>query len=228
MLKTPKDFSYDTLVDSLSGSDYKIAANDALVVKISGNNGFRLVNLDADPTKISRNEVETVVESDGTVKVPLVGYVSIAGLTIKQAEELLEKRYAEFYIEPYISVRVTNRRVIVFPGNGGSAKVLSLSNNNISVLEAIASSGGILEDGKAYKVKLIRNNVSNNAKPSVFLMDLSRIEGITMGRSSVQAGDIIYVEPRYRPLSTFTKEIAPIITLVTSALILYQFTKLIK
>ena len=93
-------------------------------------------------------------------------------------------------------------------------------------MEAIASAGGILEDGKAYKVKLIRENPDPTKMPFVYLMDLSRIEGIMVGKSKVQAGDIIYVEPRYRPLATFNREVAPVITLITSLLILYQFTKL--
>jgi polysaccharide biosynthesis/export protein len=95
-------------------------------------------------------------------------------------------------------------------------------------MESIANAGGIMEDGKAYKVKLIRANPDNDQKPFVYLMDLSRIEGITAANSIVQAGDIIYVEPRYRPLATFTREIAPFITLLTTSFILYQLTVLIR
>src|SRR5688572_754950 len=130
------------------------------------------------------------------------------------------------YVEPFVTLRITNKRVIVFPGNGGGAKVLPLSNNNTTVLEAIAGAGGIMEDGKAYKVKLIRENPDPTKKALVYLMDLSRIEGVGVGRSIVQAGDIIYVEPRYKPLATFSREIAPVVTLLTSVLILYQFSLL--
>src|SRR6185369_4451564 len=107
----------------------------------------------------------------------------------------------------------------------GIAKVLVLTNNNTTVLEAIASAGGIPDDGKAYKAKLIRQNADRSQKPLVYLMDLSRIEGLSMGNTKVQAGDIIYIEPRYRPLKTFTQEISPLLTLVTAFLILYQITK---
>ena len=93
-------------------------------------------------------------------------------------------------------------------------------------MEALANAGGIVEDGKAYKVKLIRENPNPVKMPYVYLLDLSTIEGIMQGKSKVQAGDIIYVEPRYRPLATFNREIAPFITLLTSAFILYQLTRL--
>jgi len=226
MLKTTKDFTYDKLVDSLSRQDYRIARNDVIVYRLFTNNGFKLINLASESSSIFRNDIDAIVESSDSIKMPLLGRVKVAGLTIKEAEKLLQEKYSTFYVEPFVSLRVTNRRVIVFPGNGGAAKVLPLANNNTTVMEALASAGGILEDGKAYKVKLIRNNPDPLQKPYVYLMDLSRIEGIAAGQSIVQAGDIIYVEPRYKPLATFTKEVAPIITLLTAFLILYQFSRI--
>jgi len=226
MLKTSKDFTYDKLVDSLSRLDYRIARNDVIVYRLFTNNGFKLINLASEASNIFRNDIDAIVESNDSIKMPLLGRVKVAGLTIKEAEKLLQEKYSEFYVEPFVSLRVSNRRVIVFPGNGGSAKVLPMANNNTTVMEAIANAGGILEDGKAYKVKLIRNNPDPSQKPFVYLMDLSRIEGLAAGQSIVQAGDIIYVEPRYRPLLTFSREVAPLVTLLTSVLILYQFSRL--
>ena len=225
MLRTGKDYSYDTLIDSIRRVDYKIAPNDAFLCRIVTNNGMKLI----DPTinvNIIRNDYEAVVESDGVIKLPLLGRVEIAGLTVKEAEKLLEEKYSTLYVDPYVSLKITNKRIIIFPGNGGSARVLNLANNNTTIMEAIANAGGILEDGKAYKVKLIRSNIDPLKKPYVYLMDLSTIAGIKAGNSIVQAGDIIYVEPRYRPLATFNREVAPIVSLLTSLLLLYQFTTL--
>lgn len=228
MLKTKKDFTYDQLVDSLSRKDYKIATNDILEYRLYTNNGFDLINLAVKGNALYRNDINVIVESDGMVKMPLIGRVKIAGLTIMEAEKMLEERYTKMYVEPFVSLRITNKRVIVFPGNGGQAKVLPLANNNTTILEAIASAGGIMEDGKAYKVKLIRDNPDSLQKPLVYLMDLSRIEGVVPGKSIVQAGDIIYVEPRYKPLATFSREVAPVLTLLTSVLILYQFSFFVR
>jgi len=97
---------------------------------------------------------------------------------------------------------------------------MNLLNNNTTVIEALALSGGIQEDGKAYKVKLIRNDGSN--KPKVYLLDLSRIEGIGVGNTVVMANDIIYVEPRYRFTKTIVGELSPVISLLTSTLLIYS------
>jgi len=228
MLKTPKDFVYDELVDSLSRKDYKIATNDAITYRVFANNGFKLIDLAISSNAIFRNDIEVIVESDDSIKMPLLGRVKIAGLTIKEAEKFLEEKYSVLYVDPYVNLKVTNKRVIIFPGNGGQAKVLPLANNNTTVMEAIAAAGGILEDGKAYRVKLIRGNEDKTIPPAVYLMDLSKIDGLMAANSIVQAGDIIYVEPRYRPLYTFSREAAPLITLLTSVLILIQFSRLVR
>src|SRR5688500_8447422 len=81
MLKTPKDFTYDKLVDSLSRLDYRIAANDAVQYRIFTNHGFKLIDLATSSNAIFRNDLDVIVESDGTIKMPLIGRVSVLGLT---------------------------------------------------------------------------------------------------------------------------------------------------
>lgn len=220
MLKTPKEYTYDKIADSLSKQDYKIDANDILNVRIFSNEGFKIVDL-ASTGQISRFiDLDYVVTRDGTCKLPLIGRVKLAGLSVREATEYLEQIYADYYVKPFVTLSITNKRVIVFPGNGGVAKVLNLTNNNTTVIEALALTGGIAEDGKAYKVKLIRNQ--DNEKPKVYLMDLSKIEGLAAGNSVVLAHDIIYVEPRYRLARTLVGEITPIISLITSAFLIYS------
>jgi polysaccharide export outer membrane protein len=223
MLKTPKNYNYDKLIDSLSVLDYKIAPNDLLTFKVFTNDGFKLIDLASSTNSQFRNDIDVIVQSDGTVKMPLIGRLNILGLTGKEVEDLFEEKFSKYYVNPYVTVRVSNKRVIVFPGSTGTAKVVSLTNNYTTVMEVIALSGGIPVDGKAYKIKLIRNNDDPTKKPFVYLMDLSRIEGLASAKTKVQANDIIYIESRYRPLTTFNNEITPILSLLTSAIIIYQF-----
>jgi polysaccharide biosynthesis/export protein len=221
MLRTPKDYNYDKLVDSLSRADYRLAANDVLSFRVFTNEGFKMVDMANSNTNV--NNIPTVdarIETDGSSRLPLVGSIQLAGLTIVDAEKLLEEKYAVFYRKPYISLRITNKRVIVFPGQAGAARVISITNNNTTIMEALALAGGLADDGKAYKIKLIRN--TPGMEPKVYLMDLSKIDGLALGNTQVQAYDLIYVEPRYRPIRTFSNEVAPLLTLFTTFLILYS------
>lgn len=222
MLRTPKDYAYDKLNDTMSVQDYRIAPNDILTAKIFSNDGFKIIDL-ANTAQYTQLELNYVVERNGQVKLPLIGSVPIAGLTIREAETYLEQLYDTFYVKPFISLKIINKRVIVFPGNGGKAQVVTLLNNNTTVIEVLALTGGIAEDGKAYKVKLIRND--NTKKPKVYLMDLSEIQGINAGNTVVLANDIVYVEPRYRFAKTLLGELTPVLTLITSTLLLYSVIK---
>ncbi|MBL7900594.1 MAG: polysaccharide biosynthesis/export family protein [Bacteroidia bacterium] len=222
MLKTPKDYKYDELIDSLAQKDYRVAPNDEILYFVFTNDGFKLIDLATQVNTGFKASINTIVETDGQIKMPLLGRVYVEGLTIKELQAVLEEKYSEFYVKPYVEVRVSNKRVIVFPGSGGSAKVLPLTNNNTTVMEALAAAGGIVEDGKAYKVKLIRNNPKPDGKPLVYLMDLSTIDGLSAANSKVQANDIIYVEPRYKPLATFNKEVLPLVTTITGVILIIQ------
>ena len=226
MLKTPKDYTYNKIADSLIKQDYKIDANDIVNVRIFSNEGFKIVDLASSGQMTRFIDLDYVVTRDGTCKLPLIGRVKLAGLSVREATEYLEQIYADYYVKPFVFLTVINKRVIVFPGNGGVAKVLNLTNNNTTVIEALALTGGIAEDGKAYKVKLIRNQ--DNEKPKVYLMDLSKIEGIAVGNSVVLAHDIIYVDPRYRFSRTLVGEITPLISLISSTFLLYALVTRVK
>jgi polysaccharide export outer membrane protein len=223
MLKTKKDFVYDKLNDSIATLNYVLSANDQLTFRVTTNDGYKLVDLANQANLQYRTDYEVLVESDGQVKLPMVGYVKVEGLTIRETEKLFEEKYSEYYVKPFANVKVTNKRVIVFPGSGGLAKVIPLLNNNTTVLEVIALSGGIADDGKAYKVKLIRNYRSS--KPEIFLMDLSKIEGLAAGNARVLSNDIIYVEQRYRLGRTLVTELTPLVTLISTTFLIYSLFK---
>ncbi len=229
MLRTPPDFTYDKIVDSLAKEDYKIPRNAFISVKIFSNDGFKIIDLSSSSSNAGANnirfEYEYTVDSEGYVKLPLVGKVKISGYTTQEAQTMLEQIYTTYYVKPFVIVKVANKRVIVFPGNGGNAQVIGIHNNNTTVLETLAMAGGIAIDGKAYKVKLIRNeNVSPDSKikPKVYLMDLSTINGIAAGNTVVHANDIIYVEPRYRVARTLVAELAPVLSLISTTLLIYS------
>ena len=119
-------------------------------------------------------------------------------------------------------LNVLNRRVIVFPGSGGKANVINLQNNNTTLLEALALSGGIANTGKAKRIKLIRGNPKD---PEVYLIDLSTIEGMKQGDMVLQANDIIYVEPVLKISQTLLAEMSPYIMILTNILLIIALFK---
>lgn len=199
---------------------YRISQTDIVSFKLLSNDGFKLVDISTIANAAGASSFDATVEFDGTVKLPLIGRIKIEGMTTREVEQMLETRFGEFYVGPFVTAKVVNKRVTVFTGSGGSARVVSLTNSNTTVFEVLALASGITEDGKAYRIKLIRR--IDPAKPKVYLIDLSTINGLKDGNTVVQANDIIYVEPRNRIAQRLTTEIVPYISLMTSFLLVYS------
>lgn len=217
MLRTGKNYPYEA-APTITQYEYKLAPNDLMSFRIFSNDGFKLIDLTNFNSNASAGRVELkyLIEHDGVIKLPIIGRTPIAGMTIREAELMLENTYAEYYKKPFVMLSVVNRRVMVFPGQEGSAKVIQLENNNTTLLEALAIAGGI-STGKAKRIKLIRGDLKN---PKVYLIDLSTIEGMKQADMVIQANDIIYVEPRLKVASTILAELTPVIGVFTSILLI--------
>ncbi len=224
MLKTKKDYKYSEINDSAKGKDYVIAPNDIIEFRIFSNDGFKLIDLTSlnqtNRDYQMNNKMDFLIEHDGMVKLPILGRIKLSGYTVRESELMLEEKYASYYVKPFVMMSVKNKRVIIFPGSAGDAKVIPLENNNTTLIEALALAGGIADDGKARMVKVIRRT---NDKNDVYLVDLSTIEGIKHANMILQANDIIYVEPRRKYATKAIAEIAPVLSLISSTLVLIWY-----
>lgn len=227
MLKTHRDYEFAD-IDSLNTTklDYKIDINDILQLRFFTNDGIRILDVtlsedqNAQSTQILNPErsLNYIVRNDSLVNLPVIGEVNLVGKTIREAEIYLGEQYKGYYIDPFVQISVTNKRIIVFPGNGGDAQVLYLSNPNTTLMEAIALAGGITERGRASRVKLIRKN--EEGKREVYKVDLSTIEGLEYTDIIVQANDYIYVEPVPEIGREILKEVTPVVSLISSAAVI--------
>lgn len=230
LFKTPTDYEYDKIPDS-ADAEVVIAPNNLLTFNFFTGNGHILVEQAIGNGILSggsqnsqnllnqRNQLSYLVNDDGFVKLPVIGRVDLNGLSLREAEEKLENLYSEYYNDPFVILRVQNNRVIVSPGAGGTAQVITLVNANTTLMEALAMAGGVDNRGNSSQIKLIRENRESD-KREVYLIDLSTIEGIEAADMIVQANDIIYVEPLPLIAREIVQEIAPIVTLITTAALL--------
>lgn len=234
MLKTDKNHVFDSIPKNIK-TEYVISPNDLLQFKVFSNDGTRIVDIsigsDGDNNVgggatggnigfNNRTNLSFRVELDSFVRLPVLDTVKIAGYTIPEAEQLLEGLYSEFYVEPYVQLQVTNKRVIVFPGNGANASVIYLTNNNTTLMEVLALSGGIPERGRAARIKVIRKDETGTRK--MFMVDLSTaVNGLQYTDLLVQANDYIYVDPVPQYTREIIAEVSPIISILSSAILVY-------
>ena len=203
--------------------NYVIQKNDFLKLDVFSNKGERLIDpnpeLSANPGQniATRQQFNYLVDLDGVVKFPMVGALKLEGLTLRQAEDILQKEFEKYFKEPFVILSYSNKRVIVLGAVGG--QVIPLPNQNINLTEVLALAKGLPNDSKAHNIRILRND-------QVFVVDMSTIEGFKAGNLLIQPGDIIYVEPIRRPLSEGLRDYVGVFSLLISftTLILY-FTK---
>ncbi len=200
---------------------YRIGIEDKLRFTMSTNNGAKLIEGISSVGEGGRAGAspEFVVLKDSTVDLPILGKVKVAGMTILEAEMELEKAFSKDYQDPFIQLSITNKRVIVFPGSGGSASVIQLENNNTTLMEVIAQAGGIDSRGKANTIKLIR---LEKGVRKMYLIDLSTVKGLKYADIVLQANDYIYVEPKPELVRGIGQELIPYLSIFSTLLVIYS------
>jgi len=224
MFRTKLNYKFDDLSKIPPTREYKIGINDNIDIQVNPNKGAMLLegNSGGGNSTSSVKGITALVEYDGTIKLPVLGRILVKDLTQREAELMMEERYKEIFIDPYVKITITNKRVILFPGSSGSARVVNLINQNTTLTEVIAMSGGVSGDAKANRVKLIRGNPEN---PEVYLIDLSTIEGMKRGNIVLQGNDIVYIEPRNDYIINFTNRIAPYFGALSLFILIYGLVK---
>jgi len=232
MFKTPKGYKYAQMNDSNARQEYKISANDVIEFKLYANDGFKLTDVTGSNTAtttqmggMGQTIITYPIDIEGNAKLPVLGKTMLKGMTLREAEKMLEEKYSLYYVRPFVMLKVNSKRALVFPGMGGAGRVIPLDYNNTTLLEGLAIAGGISLDGKAYEIKLIRRKAD---KAEVYHIDLSTIDGINQGNIILQANDIIYVEPRLKISQGILNELAPVLSLFSSLLLIYTTIKITK
>ena len=112
---------------ALNPSDYRLAPGDRLVIMVY------------DQPQLSG---QFIIDGGGGILLPLAGGVSLSGLTLAEAQQLIRDRFADgVLVQPAVSVRITDYRPIYVTGNvrkPGSYRFMI----GQSVKAAIAAAGG--------------------------------------------------------------------------------------
>jgi polysaccharide export outer membrane protein len=225
MFQTPDDFVFDTpLLDSLT-INYRIQPGDILSFELYTNEAAIMLEVTTGATlnaDLKKTNIQYVVDQGGMVEFPIIGNQKIAGLTLGEAQKSIEQLYDFQFNNPYVQLRVLNRRVLVFGNPPGVGKVLTLGSETISVIEAIANAGGIGGEALADDVRLIRYQ---NGVRSVYNMDLSTIEGTKYAMMSVESGDIIYLQRRKNIAQQIARDFRTYTILLSSFAVFYTLSQ---
>jgi polysaccharide export outer membrane protein len=161
------------------GKDYRVSPNDLIEVEI-----YEMESL--------KRTVR--VNAAGAISLPLIGHLTIAGLTSEEVEQLIASRYSEKYLQnPQVSIfikefttdRITIEGAVSRPG------IFPLT-GKLTLLRALAMAGGFGQIANTSQVIVYR--VSDNHTREQAVYDIEKIRAGKADDPPIQGDDLIVVQ----------------------------------
>jgi polysaccharide export outer membrane protein len=178
---------------------YKIGSGDILSIVVWDHPelaGGLTASGNSDPvTAASASAVPQgfAVDHQGRIQFPLVGMLSMEGLTEEQARALLTSRLAKYLAHPNITLRVQayrSKRVYI-DGEVKSPGLQAINDIPMTLVEALNRAGGLLPTADQSRIALERGQ----QRYTVNLRELVQ-KGVNPGLVMLAPGDVVRVHSR--------------------------------
>ncbi len=132
------------------------------------------------------------INGDGTINLPDIGKISLAGLSINEASKIIKREVSTTFIgtEAFISLDKIRDVNVLVTGNTKNPGIYTLTGNS-NVLHALSAAGGVNEFGSYREINLIRND---EIVDTLDVYDLL-IDGKYNLKKRLRSGDVIFVQP---------------------------------
>lgn len=179
----------------------KIAPDDILAITVTGldPNAVAMFNLPAISYLNPGQQELTItpslqtynVDVDGDINFPILGPIKVAGLTRREATELLRNKISEYAKDPLVNIQIMNFKIAVL-GEVTNPGTIQLKNERISILDALGEAGDLTIYGERRNVLLIRDY---NGKKEFHRFDLTQPDLFASPYYYLKQNDVVYVEP---------------------------------
>lgn len=140
-----------------------------------------------------------LVDVNGNINFPVLGKLKVAGLKKSAAIELIERSLAPYLKDPIVTIQFTNYKVTVL-GEVSRPGSYTISNERITLMEALGLAGDMTVFGRRDNVLLIREN--SGGTKSFVRIDLNSTELLSSPYYYLQQNDVLYIEPNKTRLSS--------------------------
>lgn len=141
-----------------------------------------------------------LIDANGTINLPFLGSVKIAGLNRIEATNLIQSKLEPYLKNSVVQMQILNYKVTVL-GDVKSPGTFKIPNERITLLEAIGLAGGMKMTGLRKNVLVIRDD---NGKKTEHRVDLTSKELFSSPVYYLAQNDVVYVEPNVTALSEST------------------------
>ena len=163
-----------------SKTDYKISSADLISVT---------VYQDQEMNRKVR------VNANGSASLPLIGAVKIGGLTLMEAQSVIEGKLGKYLVSPQVSLFIEeygNKLVFVMGEVAKPGSYPVPTESRLTVLEAISSAGGFTPIAAQDRTKVLRNVNGTSVTYTIEVKSITQ-QGQKEKDLVLEPNDVIYV-----------------------------------
>ena len=215
-----------------SSPEYQIQKRDILYIQFFTQNEdlSQILNISSNryTTNIFTNETSIyifgyTVNDSGNVVLPLIGEVSIIGLSVDQARRAIQSKANTLIKDVTVTLKLISFKVTVI-GEVNRPGTYTNFNNQLTVLEAIGMAGDISDFGNRKKVLVVRPTPTGT---ETFRMNLQDKNLLLSEAFFLLPNDIVIVDPiKSKPFQLNIPSMALFLTTITTLILILTFIRL--
>jgi polysaccharide export outer membrane protein len=206
----------DLLQIQIGGQDQEALAAFQFYVNQSGNQGgIQMAQVLANMTFL--------IDPNGNINFPVLGFVKVAGLTRLDATLKLQSLLEEYVAGAVVNIQVKNFKVTVL-GQVARPGTYTMPSDRVTILEALGMAGDLQLTGMRNNILLVREL---DGKRQEFRLDLTSKDIFTLEAYYLRQNDVIYVEPNKgarfqgQNIQVFTQVVTPVLSILLSVYTLF-------
>ncbi|MDR0829002.1 MAG: polysaccharide biosynthesis/export family protein [Prevotellaceae bacterium] len=133
-----------------------------------------------------------IVETDGSVNMPVLGKVEIAEKTRPQAVAFLQEKLAAYVNKPIVTIQFINYKVTIL-GEVAKPGTYTIPDEKITLTQALGLAGDLTIYGKRGNVLLVREKP--DGQKEFTRIDLHKQDILFSENYYLRQNDVIYVQP---------------------------------
>lgn len=191
-----------TKIEAIAQKPYRLQVNDIISIRLKALDQKLVEMFNPSATEgVQGTSLEQMyfdgftVDDHGQVRVPVLGQVSVIGLTLDEVRLKIEKQLLEEYFNKeadiFVNVKLAGIRYTV-NGEIGTPGSRLLYNDKATILDAIANSGDITMVGNRKEVMVVRQYPHGT---EMHIIDLTKADVMKSPYFYLQPNDFIYIKP---------------------------------
>lgn len=228
--------SQETSLEASPSKPYRVQTNDIISIKIKALDQklVDMFNPTTNPNSVQNVSADQLyfdgftVDDHGNIRVPVLGEITVIGLTLDEIRIKVEKQLLDEYFKKeadiFVNVKLAGLRYTV-NGEVQSPGAKVIFQDKVNIMQAIANCGDITLVGNRKEVLLVRQVPQGT---EMHTLDLTSEDVIKSPYYYLQPNDFIYVKPLKQKswgvgttgLQSFTTILSALSLVITTYLLL--------